>query len=337
MRQLPLICLFFAIVLPCLAAEPIGVNFYHEDWSLVCDNTRACRATGYQIDGERPVSVLLTRKAGPSQPVTARLNVVSTEEDEDWLRLRINGHDLGALAPLRDELFSLNKAQTNALLRALVRDSEILVVGRHDQQWELSDKGAAAVLLKMDEFQGRLGTPGALIRKGQRDESTVLAPLPVPVVRVPPIPALRAGDANVAKDSTLRDALRKTTDDDECPSLDSQSVLDIVARLGKDKLLVSALCWRAAYNEGYGYWIINAKTPWQPVLVTTSATDYTEGRLSATQKGRGLGDCWGNSEWSWDGKSFIKTGESNAGLCKGFVGGAWDLPSVVSRVIHTPR
>ncbi len=42
---------------------PAGVNFTHHDWELACDNTRTCRAAGYQSDDDQlPVSVLLTRK-----------------------------------------------------------------------------------------------------------------------------------------------------------------------------------------------------------------------------------------------------------------------------------
>jgi hypothetical protein len=92
------------------------VSFDHQDWQLVCDNTRTCRAAGYQPDGaERNASLLLTRRAGPAAPVQAELQ--------------------------------------------------------------------NAVLLKMDEFQGRLDTPGAIIRKGQKLESSVLPSLPVPESR----------------------------------------------------------------------------------------------------------------------------------------------------------
>lgn len=43
-----------------------GLSFQHDDWEVACDNTRTCRAAGYQSDdgGEAlPVSVLLTRAA----------------------------------------------------------------------------------------------------------------------------------------------------------------------------------------------------------------------------------------------------------------------------------
>lgn len=61
---------------------PSSVSFAHHDWSLACDNTRTCRAAGYQSDDEQlPVSVLHTRKAGLQQPVTARLKPASSLEE----------------------------------------------------------------------------------------------------------------------------------------------------------------------------------------------------------------------------------------------------------------
>ncbi len=31
-----------------MAANPRGLAFTHHDWELACDNTRTCRAAGYQ-------------------------------------------------------------------------------------------------------------------------------------------------------------------------------------------------------------------------------------------------------------------------------------------------
>ncbi|STW09638.1 Protein of uncharacterised function (DUF1176) [Klebsiella grimontii] len=42
----------------------------------------------------------------------------------------------------------------------------------------LSGEGAYAVLLKMDDVQGRIGTPGALTKKGDRPENSVRAAIP---------------------------------------------------------------------------------------------------------------------------------------------------------------
>lgn len=57
--------------------------------------------------------------------------------------------------------------------------------------------------------------------------------------------------------------------------------------------MISALCWRAAYNEGGGYWVVDSKLEGNPVLITVSGSDYGECEIFMSQKGRGLGDCWG--------------------------------------------
>ena len=59
--------------------------------------------------------------------------------------------------------------------------------------------GASAVLLKMDEVQGRVGTPGALVRRGAKPESSVMAPVPAPVVKAVVPVATRKADAALAK------------------------------------------------------------------------------------------------------------------------------------------
>jgi hypothetical protein len=135
------------------------------------------------VDGvELGISVLLTRPAGPGQPVTAQVRSAATTTTPSstncpgnfQLTLSINATPQGAVAFDSDSLLGeLNPAQTQALLAALTRKSSIEFV-RKGNTWALSDTGAAAVLLKMDEFQGRLGTPGALIRPGTQPESKAL-------------------------------------------------------------------------------------------------------------------------------------------------------------------
>ena len=53
-----------------------GLSFEHGDWEVACDNTRTCRAAGYQSDDSDeslPVSVLLTRAGGAGTAVTLSL------------------------------------------------------------------------------------------------------------------------------------------------------------------------------------------------------------------------------------------------------------------------
>ncbi len=332
-------------------AEPEPVTFQHQDWELVCDNTRTCRAVGYQDESNSPpVSVLFTRAAGPGTATTAQVTL-----GEDWeqsafdglperftLTLSIDGRALGGIAMRRDDAVAdLTPAQTTALLRALLHLTRI-EFSAGDVTWTLSDRGATAVLLKMDEAQGRIATPGALARRGARAESGVLPPLPAPTVNAAALAPAKPGDDKFLgrHETALRRALRETTSEDDCVDLhrdeDEPQPLEVV-RLTKTKLLVSTRCWLAAYNAGSGYWIIEDRPPFRPVLVTTDATDFSAGTLDATHKARGLGDCWSSTTWTWNGTDFVRSGEMSTGQCKGFPGGAWSLLLRVSEVKKAAR
>ena len=332
--------------LAALPAQAGDTDFDHEDWQLVCDNTRTCRAAGYQRDdAEMPVSVLFTRNAGAGTAVAGRVMLGDGWEDSMLgalpapfrVALWIDGKQHGERTVTKDALEAdLTAAQTTALLKALARDTRIeFRAGRI--VWALSDRGAAAVLLKMDEVQNRIGTVGAVFRKGKNSEAKVLPPLPAPIVKAAALTPAKPGDARfiAAHGDALRKALRNSTDEDACQDLhktgDEEQPLDVV-RLTKTKLLVSTRCWLAAYNAGSGYWIVNDTAPYRPELVTADATDFDNGTLGSTQKARGIGDCWGSEQWTWDGTAFVQTSASSTGMCKGFAGGAWELPTLVTEI-----
>ena len=343
--------LLLALAAPmAFPVRAVDTAFQHEDWELVCDNTRTCRVAGYQRDdSEMPVSVLLTRKAGPATAVVGRVRLGDGWQDSmlDGLpaqfpaALWIDGTSYGAHTVEQTTLeLDLTAAQVAALLKALARDSRIeFRAGK--TVWALSDSGAAAVLLKMDEFQGRIGTVGAAFRKGKQPETKVLPPLPAPVVKAAPLAPAKDSDARFIAQhgDAVRKALRSATDEDSCSDLhrtgegtgDEAPTLDVV-RLTKTKLLVSTRCWLAAYNAGSGYWIINDTAPYRPELVTADATDFDKGTLGSSQKARGIGDCWGSEQWTWNGTAFVQTSASSTGMCKGFAGGAWELPTLVTDI-----
>ncbi|MGH8038068.1 MAG: DUF1176 domain-containing protein [Stenotrophomonas sp.] len=347
----PLPLLLLAGLLPAASAAPPatvtpGIDFSHEDWTLACDNTRTCRAAGYQRDDgdSEPVSILLTRLGGPDQPVTAELMLGQYDETTlpRQLRLQINDTALGKLAyDAGAGTADFSAAQVAALLASLSRSSRVVVVGDDGKRWTVSDRGASAVLLKMDEFQGRLGTPGALVRKGTRAEASVLPALPVPVIVLGRTVATRPADQALADSPALRAALVAATSADECEALHPDGTMFgdegpqaiTVQRLSADKLLVSQGCWRGAYNTGDGYWVVNDRPPYAPTLVTASAVDDELRTIQEAQKGRGLGDCWYSASWGWTGTRFVKTAESRSGLCRLVAaGGAWEMPTVVTKV-----
>ena len=330
-----------------------GFHFWHHDWEMACDNTRTCRAAGYHSEvDELRISVLLTRKAGPNAAVKGEVMIGQYGESPVidnlpatftlWLYI-----DQRRIGGVKIESASLTAKIPTSLLRpllvALSGNSQIEWVHGSDR-WHLSGQGATATLLKMDEFQGRIDTPRALIKKGGKSEYAVRPALPKPVLIKPTLPKPNSEDAKFAKRHTpelMRELKQTLSEDTDCyflfgvedePNPEPQLTS---LRLSDTKMLVSALCWRAAYNEGYGHWVVNDQPPYNPVLVTTFAYDTGgEGRdLSSTQKGRGLGDCLNIDDWTWDGTNFVHTHSSSTGMCRLMApSGAWSLPTLVTNI-----
>lgn len=328
------------------APSPKHLEFSHHDWFVVCDNTRTCRAVGYPADEQGILSVLLTRKGGPGQAVKGRLSLQPGEnqtQPKGALHLHIQQQNLGVLATAKDEgTHTLNAAQTSALLSALVRDGDISVADAVGHRWPLSDEGAAAVLLKVDEFQGRLGTPGAVMRKGSLPEANVPAAPSMPVVRKATTPDPNRRDPTLARlaiSPALRAALLATPNADGCEGLmeaDADAPLTNsplkVRRLDAQHVLVSVPCWRAAYNSGDGYWVARPQAPFRAKWVTDEATGYDNGQITASKLGRSVGDCMWSATWTWNGTDFVATSEMAVGLCRGVPGDTWELPRLVSEI-----
>lgn len=323
-----------ACALPALAATPKGLYFLHHDWEIACDNTRACRAVGYYaFEGQETpaATVLLERAGGPGQPVTATLRLTSFD-GTIWIpkvgtvAMQVDGRALGDVE-LDDMEGLLTAAQVQALLAAVAGTGS--VQWRDGTRvWTLSARGAAAVLLKMDEFQGRLGTPGALLRKGSRAEDDVLPALPPPEVRRA---AALNGEVHLppAARAALMRELRATLGTRDCESLGRQDLS--IRRLAPGRLLVHGRCWAGAAGTGTAYWVASDAAPFRPVLVTTDGSDHAPGEIHANHS---MGECWENREWVWDGRRFVLTREATSGRCwpAGF-GSTWSLPTFVAKVV----
>lgn len=329
-----------------------GVEFTNQDWQVVCDNTRTCRLAGYQAENnsEFPISVLLIRRAGANAGVDGKVKLGGAKESSSKalmqlgnrhrISLFINGRDYGETKPFSTAAGNadLTPTQVTALLEALTKLSKIELVLRNSR-WQLSDKGASAVMLKADEAQGRVGTSSAFINTdgAAKSNSTVLSPKSAPKLRfVAPNPKAVASDNRkfVMKSSQLAALMKSTMKDadSDCPNLSDKSPWR-VSRLNGSQLLAQHDCWTGAYNTGAGIWVINDSKPYKPTLVTTNATGYDKGKITSVQKGRGIGDCLTKTDWVWTGKAFEKSHESTTGLCRMIeAGGAWQLPTYVTEV-----
>lgn len=348
MKNIFSVCCLFTISSFAVAQEMKGVSFSHQDWEIYCSNTGTCRAAGYQaLDGsENPASILLTRHAGAKQVVNAEYALSLYDESPiPANRLRnihfyVNGKDLGPVgvnakeAPLMGKL---STQQVNALLQQSKQKNEI-VFKNSAFQWRISDAGMTATLLKMDDFQKRVGTVGALVKKGKADESKVLAARPKIVVKhvktaAKPYLVLQPKNKQFQSlYSQLMTASFSARDEHFCDGVydytsgGAKPQPIALYKLSNKKVLAMSLCWRAAYNEGYGAWVLDESLKGKATFVTEAASYFNEGVISSAQKGRGIGDCWSSSEWVWDGQKFVQTKDMWTGMCKGLAaGGVWEL------------
>ncbi|WP_261863645.1 DUF1176 domain-containing protein [Psychrobacter sp. JCM 18900] len=184
------------ILLPVLAAlstalfsttsmASTSTEFTSQDWQVACDNTRTCRLAGYQAENnsEFPVSILLVRRAGANAGVDGKVKLGGAKDSSSKalmqlgnrhrISLFINDKDYGETKPYSAAAGNaeLTQAQVTALLEALTKSSKITLALRNSR-WQLSDKGASAVMLKADEFQGRVGTSSAFIKNDDAVKSS---------------------------------------------------------------------------------------------------------------------------------------------------------------------
>lgn len=188
---------------------------------------------------------------------------------------------------------------------------------------------------RMDEFQGRIGTPEALVRKGARSPPTVRLPVGVPVVVSAPLEKSQPNDGSCVAKHTAPPlaALRATLDEfDHCPDL-SKGQPDLGAiRLTKTPMLVSTRRGLATRHFGNGCWIGNSRPPCEARPIATEADPSASDTLSVSLKCRGLVDCWSSESDAWTGKGHAPTGAGSRRLSRWIVGGGpWDLPIVVTK------
>jgi hypothetical protein len=305
-----------------------GLYFQHKDWELACDNTLTCRAAGYSAEGSlsSAASILLSRIAGAGTPITISfkaLNDSNNDEVQGKFNLQLGTTKLGAFTFGAD----LSEVQSKTLLPRLLSGQQIELI-QGAKRWRISLTGINAMALKIDEVQKRIGTPNALTApsRGRNDESNVAQPLPIPTIKIPKLPPQNGINEVVIQ--SIKNALPKF----DC-SAKTESIS--VMQLSDKKALVEVSpCERAAYNEENAYFITNIKAPHSPEQLNfdNPVNEYSLGVITGFYKGRGIGDCVSTAEYVWDGARFLKANASGSGMCRGFLGGAWDMPTVINKV-----
>ncbi|MBT2869014.1 DUF1176 domain-containing protein [Chromobacterium violaceum] len=321
MQRILLASALLALALPASAKV-----FQFKDWAVACDNIRHCEANGTQAgDSDNPVSLLLSRDAGPGSRLSAQLYVDDPDEGKvGKLTLkvgRIKWTGIGA-----EQAFS--DAQTTQLLAAML-DADEVALADGKREWTLSLAGLKAALLKMDDVQGRVGTVGALVKKGGKPESAAPAAQPAPLLVPLAPPAAKPGDQKLLP--AILKQLRAVDKAcwDELPDAEHPDVQ--LYRLSASQVLVLRECGRGAYQGSYKAWTSGDAPPFHPREIPLRGSDgketflmnasFDKGELSSYAKGRGIGDCGSGASWAWTGKDFKLMSAQEAPQCRGIAGG----------------
>lgn len=302
-----------------------------QDWTLSCDNARTCRAAGYSVEGSAlPVSVLVARAAGAVSPayVELQLGTLGAPRPASVV-MQVSGKPAGTLKLDRDNHAVLPGAPALALVKAVVAGVDVAFVAGASA-WRLSDVGAADVLQKMDDVQGRSGRGSALVRKGNGNDADVASAMAMPRME-----ADRISLAQMPGDDALAvRVLASIQSRADCSLLDdgTAQARAHLWHLDANRVLVTQPC--SAAEGGNGWWQANQRPPYDARPLSTAGTFDGQSTIVSRVVSGSRGDCSRSENWTWNGFRFEQTYAASGGLCRGVkAGGAWELPTLVTDVI----
>ena len=313
------------------AAPKPGELKTFRDWTVGCDNGRACHATSLMPEGgdwDQPLTMSLER--GPESEGQPAITLLA--EGGKTYRLRTaKGQPIRLVARSVSPDYRVDPRDLGIALAALRTDSRWMVEDeRGTRLGSLSLAGVSAALLYIDDQQGRVGTVTALVRPGSKPATAVPPPPALPVIRS----AARKVPAPFTVPSSRIEALRKRY---ECePEEPDRPGYEITQEsLDGTRVLVLMGCGAGAYNfsslalvatrRGNAidlapatYDLSPSSGDGQPLLVNAE-WDADGGILGSFAKGRGLGDCGTMASYVWDGQRFRLTERSEMDECRGSI------------------
>ena len=321
-----------AMAIACLSALAHAEVFIFKDWAVSCDNTRGCEAAGFRADGSdsKPVMLWIARAAGAGAPVRARLKVETASGARTGPFRLVVDEKTRLAEPLDGDLDAAAFARA---LPALLERSSV-EVDFDSERYTLSLNGLKAALLKMDDLQGRIGTRGALVRKGPRDEHDVPGPLPPFTPHPAPNFALKSTDAALLK--LILPTLAADCNVALSDGVDSADVA--IHRVSDGQVIVLRECQRGTFQSGYAAWLVDDKPPYGARRLEYPQADGSSrplamnvqwegngGSLRSISKGRAENDCGGDAFWTWTGRALELYNAHEAPLCRGMPGGGMTL------------
>ena len=322
-----------AVLTAAIAAPPAqAALFTYKDWAVACDNTRGCEAAGFRAEDSRsqPVMLWIAREAGPGTPVRGRLKVETADGARTGPFRLVIDRRTHVDAPLDGDL---DAAAFQRMLPRLLERSSV-EVDCQGQRFTLSLTGLKAVLLKMDDLQGRVGTVGALVHPGTRSEHDVPPALPAFVPRPAPNFALKSTD-----DALLKLVVPTLSGDCDIALSDGVDGADVnIHRVSDNQVIVLRECRRDAVESQYAAWLVDDKPPYAATRLEFPQADGTTlpvapgaqwqnggGSLRSIGKGSASNDCGSDAFWTWNGRALELYNAHAAPLCRGMQGGGMTL------------
>jgi len=311
------------------AAQADGVETF-KDWTVVCDNLRACTVAGFGSDeSELPAVLRLTRTGAAGAPASIEIDQPDSEAGLGGKPpvLAVDGKVVltARAQPLSEAggfTVVLDDAQVGPLLGAARNGAELTIRAGDETVGRVSLAGMVAALRYADDQQKRAGTLTAMIAKGAAPASKVPAPPSAPILRA--APAI-AQTGLPGKPPAAVQALARKAECDDATGAEPQA-----ARLSADKVLWRMPCGGGAYNFDSLFVVIDragkaAPAPGLDDGVATNADYDPKTRiLSSYNKGRGVGDCGHSTDWVWTGEAFVLSASTVMPVCRGY---GYDWPT----------
>jgi hypothetical protein len=317
------------------AAQAAGTKSV-KDWTAVCSNIGDCTAFGFsEQSADTSAYIRIDRQAGPAGQlgIAIAFDAGDTQPAQTWT-LSLDGKPIAGIGPVRaagsenGARGALSGAAAQHLIDALRNGQHLQLTAGGKPVGEISLAGSAAILLWVDDQQGRVGTVTALSKKGPA-AATSVRPRGVPPLIRPAPPASQAGLPKRAPR-----ALAKGAEDCD-PASDPD---DTIARLALGVVLWGPQCQGGAYNsvnvffvgDDHATHVKRVKFPEAPGagqasddILMNVGFDPGSQTLTSFSKGRGVADCGSTEAWVWDGKAFQMAHEEIMSECRGVPAEDW--------------
>jgi len=325
--------LMLIALLSALATPSPGELKSFGDWTIGCDNGRACRAVSLMEMETSENQLTLQISRGPLAADVAQIRIANIEKREPGqpVRFIVDGKMMVATVtfPADGDAIILGldqklSAQFQTGRRLELRDAEDVLLG------STSLNGFKEAVAEIDARQGRSHTVTALAQVG---------PMPATIVPTPPaLPLI------TPRKPPKEDILKLTSDETKrllgigaCDLGDEPPITTDAVRLDGKTWLGLVSCAMGSYNvmtapvliSGRGKarraklaefdFLPSASASVTSPLLANANWDPTTGELVSYAKGRGLGDCGTTETYVWDGKRFRLISQMAMGECRGVI------------------